>query len=299
MRFTLLVVLAVTRVMAQDGTVVKTPFSHGDFSWLNGNNRQTQPSPIGNKYFNPSIIADFYYTYSFNNPKDNTINSSSIMGRHNEMTMNMISLGFEANYKNAYAKVFTQFGSILSVIQETDPTPNRGRNLRTGDLKYIREAYLGYHWDKWHGVNFDAGIYMSFIGLESYVSQENWSYQRSMVCDYTPFYFNGMRLQIHPNSKWKIEPWLMNGWYSYGKFNQGFSGGLSVSYRPKENIATVANFYYGTDTRPNPAIVNPQDRIRFHHDNSVMIRYAHRPESKGVSKAAFSLNSHYGFEEGG
>lgn len=277
----------------QADSLPKVPFAFADFSWLNGANRQTSPSLLAGQYFTGSVILDAYYNYSSNNPKDNTINTTSIIGRHNEFTLNMASIGLEGGYKNVTARVLLQTGAMLSVIQETDPTVNRGRNLRTSDMKFIREATLGYKWNKWHGIHLETGIFMSFIGLESYVSQENWSYQRSFVCDFTPFYFHGMRLQMFPRRDLKIEPWLMNGWYSYGKFNSGFGTGLSVYYRPKEWLATVANFYRGTDARSNPG------RTRVHHDHTLMMRYAHRPSAQGISKAAFSLNNHYGYEEGG
>ncbi len=276
---------------AQD-SVLHVPFEGKDYSWLNGNNRQKE-SLLSYKYFTGLVIVDSYYNYSFNDPKDNTINTSSIIGRHNEFTLNMASVGGEVFYKNVIARVYLQTGAMLSVIQETDPTVNHGRNLRTTDMKFIREAVVGYQWDKWNSIRFETGIFMSFIGLESYVAQENWSYQRSMVCDFTPFYFQGMRFQIHPDSKWKIEPWLMNGWYSYGKFNKAFSTGLAVYFRPSSNAAFVSNFYYGADTKNIPG------RKRFHHDNTVMIRYKDSPSSKAISRMAFSLNSHYGFESGG
>lgn len=296
----LLLTLQINSLIAQEDTTKsvmdveneKTPFAFGDFTWLNGNNRQAG-NLLSGKYITYSIILDAYYNYSFNAPKDNTINTTSIIGRHNEITMNLASFGVDVNYKNVIARLYLQTGSMLSVIQETDPTVNRGRNLRSTDLKFIREAVIGYKWNKMYGIIFEAGIFMSYIGLESYVSQENWSYQRSFVCDFTPFYFTGARMQIYPRRDLKIEPWVMNGWYSYGKFNQGFGTGMAIYYRPKEWLATVANFYYGTDTRNNPG------RTRFHHDNTVMLRYYNNKDSKGISKAAFSLNSHYGFEDGG
>ncbi|NOT73565.1 MAG: porin [Cyclobacteriaceae bacterium] len=277
---------------SQDSTVVHAPFEGMDFTWLNGNNRQSV-NLLTYKYFTGTMIMDTYWNYSFNNPMDNTINSSSIIGRHNEVTLNMASIGGEVMYNNVIARIHLQAGSMLSVIQETDPTVTHGRNLRTTDLKFIREAVVGYQWNKWNTIRFETGIFMSFIGLESYIAQENWSYQRSMVCDFTPFYFTGARFQIHPDKRWKIEPWIMNGWYSYGKFNKAASVGLATYFRPNENTAFVANFYYGTDTK------NIDGRVRFHHDNSVMIRYKNRPASHGISRMAFSLNSHYGFENGG
>ena len=132
---------------------------------------------------------------------------------------------------------------------------------------------------------------MSYIGLESYVTQENWSYQRSMVCDFTPFYFTGARLQMFPSKKFKTELWLMNGWQSYNKFNQRIAVGNSNYFRPSENLQLVANFYLGQDT-PN------SNTIRFHHDNSIVARYYKNKDAKGISQAAFSLNSHIGFQDG-
>jgi hypothetical protein len=72
-------------------------------------------------------------------------------------------------------------------------------------LKYIREAAGGYHFDVMHGLNVEAGIFMSYIGLESYVLNENWNYQRSLVCDFTPFYFQGreFRRTLRKNLKQK------------------------------------------------------------------------------------------------
>ena len=179
---------------------------------------------------------------------------------------------------------------MLNIIQEQDGTVARGRNTGTGNLKFIREAAAGYHFNKWYGVNIEMGIFMSYIGLESYVSQENWCYQRSMVCDFTPFYFSGARLQIYPSKKYRTELWLLNGWQSYNSWNKMIGFGNSNYYRPNENLQLVANFYLGKDDRIGST--------RFHHDNSVVARYINHPKSTGISQAAFSLNNHYGFQNG-
>ena len=60
---------------------------------------------------------------------------------------------------------------------------------------------------------------MSYVGLFSYYQFDNWAYQPSYVSSNTPWFFNGMRVQIYPNEHLKIEPWLINGWQSYGRFN--------------------------------------------------------------------------------
>src|SRR5438876_12251553 len=60
---------------------------------------------------------------------------------------------------------------------------------------------------------------MSYVGLFSYYQFDNWAYQPTYVSSNTPWFFNGVRIQIFPTEHLKIEPWLTNGWQSYGRFN--------------------------------------------------------------------------------
>lgn len=274
---------------------VKIPFDGYDLSWINGQNRQRSfPLSFENKsgelILTGVAYLDCYFNYNFNKPKDNTHTISSSIGRHNEFTLNLASIGIESNYKNIIGRLWMQFGQMGSIIQELDGSVARGRNTSISNLKYIREAAAGYHFNKWHGINIEMGIFMSYIGLESYVTQENWSYQRSMVCDFTPFYFSGARVQMFPSKKFKTELWLLNGWQTYNSWNNSIGIGNSNYYRPNESLQLAVNFYIGKDSKENIS--------RFHHDNSIVYRYINQPKGKGVSKAAFSINNHYGFQKG-
>ncbi|MBK6775360.1 MAG: outer membrane beta-barrel protein [Flavobacteriales bacterium] len=178
----------------------KVPFEGMDLTWINGQNRQRNfPLTLtkeGETVLTGVALLDGYYNYNAANPADNTHTISSTMGRHNEFTLNQMSFGLESNYKNIIGRLWVQYGQMGSIVQDLDGSVYRGRNTSINNLKYIREAAGGYHFNKLHGINVELGIFMSYIGLESYVLQENWSYQRSMVCDFTPFYFSGARLQV-------------------------------------------------------------------------------------------------------
>ncbi|WP_054511301.1 outer membrane beta-barrel protein [Chryseobacterium sp. ERMR1:04] len=277
----------------------KIPFDGYDLSWINGQNRQTDfPLTLkdkdGETILTGVTYVDAYYNYDFRHPQDNTHTISSAIGRSNEVTINMASIGLETNYKNMIGRLWLQFGQMGSIVQDLDGTLNHGKNTSGSNLKYIREAAAGYHFNVMHGLNVEAGIFMSYIGLESYVLGENWNYQRSLVCDFTPFYFQGARIQAYPSKKYKVELWVLNGWQTYNSWNTGLGLGVSNYYRPNENIQLVANFYLnGKDTRNNP------DVKRFHHDHSIVARYYNNKESNGLSQAAFSINNHYGFQTGG
>ena len=291
--------LGAARVSAQQTTAgrdtapAKVPFAFGDFTWMNGQSRQKDFPLAFNKFVTASLYLDTYYSYSTNRPADNTIVGSATIGRHNEFQINLASVGVQANYRNVLFNLSVQTGDMLNIVQDLDVSALRGRNLTTLNLHNIREATAGYHFDKDYGLNVEAGIFMSYIGLESYLVAENWNYHRSLVCDFTPFYFQGVRVQYFPNEHLKIEPWIMNGWQSYGKFNSAPGVGASLNYRPTENLGFIANFYYGEDTPLTPG------RKRFHNDHSILYRYYNRPKSGGITHAAFSMNNHIGFQSGG
>jgi hypothetical protein len=297
MKFAFYFLILALPAFGQVDTLPKIPFEGMDLSWVNGQNRQ-QHFPLtfrdqtsGETVITGMVYLDAYYNYNFSNPIDNTQTISSTIGRHNEFTVNMASFGVETNYKNIIGKLWLQYGQVGSIVQDLDGSVAHGRNTSISNMKYIREATAGYHFNKWYGINVEMGIFMSYIGLESYVLNENWNYQRSMVCDFTPFYFSGARVQAFPSKKYKVELWLVNGWQTYNSWSKSMGVGNSNYFRPTENLQLVANFYYGTDTRNS-------SRIRFHHDNSIVARYFKNKSSLWISQAAFSLNTHYGFQSG-
>lgn len=270
----------------------KLPFAHIDATWQNGNDRRD--SGIFNiPYFTPSVLLDISYTHSFNRPIDNTVVGSTALARNNEMQVSGLHFGGDFNYKQARARVMTQFGTRSIVVPRNDYSPYRGQYELNNAYRYLSEAYAGYHFNKWYGINVDMGLFMSYIGLNSYYQQENWEYQASFTSDNTPWFFNGIRIQIFPTKNLKIEPWIINGWQSYGKFNTMPGLGGSVMWMSNNSkLKLVSNNYYGTDAAGLPG------RKRFHSDNSILLRYFNKPEKRGLSRAAFSLTGDIGFENG-
>lgn len=271
----------------------KIPFDGIDQTWQNGTDRRETNIFPNAKYFVPSILLDVNYTHSFNNPNDNTVVGSTTLARNNEVTLSALHFGGDFYYKGARARVMTQFGTRSTVIPRNDLSPYRGQYQLANVYRYLSEAYVGYHINKWYGVNIDAGMFLSYVGLNSYYQPENWEYQASFTSDNTPWFFNGVRVQVYPTKNLKVEGWFVNGWQSYGKFNKSPGLGFNITYVPNSNIKMLSNDYYGSDAAGIP------DRKRFHTDNSFLLRYFNKPNSKGISRMAFSLTGDLGFEKGG
>ncbi len=278
--------LATTKAPASE------PFAFADFTWLNGNPR-TKQVPLDTKFFTPEIRADVDYVYDFAHPKDDTIGGSSEIFRSNEVQVTQLGVGGDFHYDNVRARLMTQFGLYSETTPRNDASPARGQWNLADAYRYLSEAYGGYHFNVLHGVNVDAGIFMSYVGLFSYYQFDNWAYQPSYVSSNTPWFFNGVRVQIFPTEHLKIEPWFVNGWQSYGRFNNRPGLGMQILWRPNGWLSVLGNQYaLGEDA------LNTPGRVRYHTDDSIQIKYYDKPENF-LDKMAFSLTGDMGCEHGG
>ena len=272
------------------------PFAYADWTWLNGNARN-KDVVWDSKFFTPEIRLDTDFVSSFNHPKDDTIGGSTEIFRSNEIQLDQISFGGDFHWQDVRGRILTMGGMFAVTTPRNDASPGRGQWDLRGAYKYFSEAYGGYHFNVNHGLNVDAGIFVSYIGLFSYYNFDNWAYQPSYVSSNTPWFFNGLRIQWFPTDKLKIEPWIINGWQSYGRYGTKPGLGGQILYRPKQWVSLVFNTYgMGEDTLWTGNV--PLGRSRFHSDNSVEIKYYDRP-TKFLDKMAFSLTGDLGCEYGG
>jgi hypothetical protein len=270
-----------------------TPFAYGDFTWLNGSPR-TKDTVLDTKFFTPEVRFDTHFMEDFNQPKDHTIVGSTESFRSGEVQIEQASVGGDFHWQNVRGRILFMQGLFATTTPRNDASAGVGQwDLRQA-YRYVSEAYGGYHFNVNHGLNVDAGIFVSYIGLFSYYNFDNWTYQPSYVSSNTPWFFNGVRVQWFPTNKLKIEPWFINGWQSYAKFNGHPGLGGQILWMPKEWLKVVANQYgYGQD---NLGLPKTQ---RIHTDDSIEVRYYNNPNNAGISKMAFSLTGDAGCQYGG
>lgn len=281
----------------------QTPFAFGDFTWLNGTPRN-KDVVVDTPFFTPEVRFDTHYMEDFNQPIDHTIVGATESFRSGEVQIEQASVGGDFHWQGVRGRILFMQGLFASTTPRNDASSATGSaGGNTGGVgqwdlqsayKYVSEAWGGYHFNVNHGLNVDAGIFVSYIGLFSYYNFDNWTYQPSYVSSNTPWFFNGLRVQWFPTNKLKIEPWVINGWQSYAKFNGHPGLGGQILWQPNEWFKLVANQYgFGQDNLGLP------HTERIHTDDSIEVRYFNRPESTGLSKMAFSLTGDAGVQYGG
>jgi hypothetical protein len=263
------------------------------------------------------------YLQDFNHPVDHTIVGSTEEFRSGEFQIEQVSFGGDFHWENVRARFLSMFGMFAVTTPRNDASAGVGQWDLQGAYKYFSEANAGYHFDVSHGLNVDAGIFVSYVGLFSYYNFDNWTYQPSFVSSNTPWFFNGLRVQWFPTQTLKIEPWLINGWQSYAKFNSHPGVGGQILWIPNDAFKLVLNSYaLGQDNlatgsgypnnggNPNAAIGLPNPNARYinyanvtrvHEDDSIVWKYydARGDGGAGVSKMATSVTMDIGCEYGG
>ena len=269
-----------------------TPFAFADFTWMNGNSRN-KDTVLDTKFFTPEVRFDTNFMEDFNQPIDHTMGGATESFRSGEFQLEQISVGGNFHWQNVRGRILTMDGLFATTTPRNDASAGVGQWDVRGAYKYVSEAWGGYAFNVNHGLNVDAGIFVSYIGLFSYYNFDNWTYQPSFVSSNTPWFFNGLRVQWFPTNKLKIEPWIINGWQSYNRYNGHLGLGGQLLWRPKGWFSLVMNQYgYGQDNLGLPHVE------RIHTDDSIEVKYFDHPKSNGIDKMAFSLTGDLGCQYG-
>jgi hypothetical protein len=219
--------------------VREPPFAEFDFGWMNGNNPQPA-SLLGMGPVTWSLYVDTYYAWQFNHPQDHTIFPTTTAPRHDEISLNLAHVGIDVTgLDGPIGRLYIQYGSTVETVAGQDTTTSRGFFLTNRLLQNIEQAAAGWHAHWLHGVNAELGIFPSYVGLESYLPEENWSYTHAFLADSTPYYFFGLRGQIFPSARLKIELWAVNGWQTFGEWHEGRAGGYLWNWRPTGALSLV------------------------------------------------------------
>jgi hypothetical protein len=312
----------------------KTPWADvGYVGWMNGTSREKAPV-FDTKFFTPEIRMDVNYLQSLNHPQDHTIVGSTEEFRSGEFQIEQVSFGGDFHWNDVRARFLSMFGMFATTTPRNDASSSVGQWDLDNAYRYFSEANAGYHFDVNHGLNVDAGVFVSYIGLFSYYNFDNWTYQPSFVSSNTPWFFNGLRVQWWPTQNLKIEPWLINGWQSYAKFNRRPGFGGQILWIPNDSLKLVFNTYsvgqdnlncqtnngnQGTiDTLCQPQnggnpraaagsyvgagpLIDYSRVTRVHEDDSFLYKYfdARGTGGAGLSKMAFSYTVDVGCQYGG
>lgn len=290
--------LAFSARAAAEPLDAKEPPFPGDASWLDGSNRQPD-SLLKVGVVTLSVYVDTYFQIQWQAPVDHTVFPTTVAPRHNEASLNLASIGatlpagaIDTPAGGPTGELTLQYGAMTQTIEAQDTTTQRGFFLAQPAFAPIRTASAGWHFHWMHGANVDVGILPSFVGVETMLTQENWSYLHCFAADFTPYYFSGARLQLYPTRTTKAELWAINGWQTFGQWHEAGGFGYALTWRPTDRLTVTNDGYVGPETPADESI------LRLYQDTNAQL-LLHRRKSGLVRSVALAGLFDLGWETAG
>jgi hypothetical protein len=219
-----------------------------------------------------SFMFDGYVDLNTNHPDGgwNALRNFDMRANTAHVNMGMISIDRAPGPVGFHLDV--GFGEVFDVIHATDRAPDA--------FKYFKQAYVSLKPKSWHGVEIDAGEFVTSAGAEVIESNQNWNYSRSLLFAWAiPYYHFGVRASV-PIGKFTGGVQVVQGWNNVYDNNSGKTVGLNGAYAWKK-VTWSNNYYVGPEkTGTNVGLrqlydttvqVNPNDNLSIY----VNVDYGH------------------------
>ncbi|MBZ5584830.1 MAG: porin [Acidobacteriia bacterium] len=204
-----------------------------------------------------SFMADGYVDKNFNNPDSGWNQLRNFDLRSNTAHFNMGMMTIDHAPAPVGFHLDLGFGQIFDVIHGTDRAPE--------GWKYIKQAYVSFKPKSWHGVEVDAGEFVTSAGAEVIETNQNWNYSRSLLFALAiPYYHFGIRTSFPVGQHFTGGVQLVQGWNNVEDNNSGKTVGLTGAYAWKK--VTWTNVYY-----VGPEKAHTNDGLRHLYDTTVLV----------------------------
>jgi len=206
------------------------------------------------KKFTLSGYVETFYQYNFNNPGNGISNYRGYDNRHNAFTLSnaVLDAGFRA--KNLLGRLALQIGHSPATYYAQEPNLGGGDGAGESDDKlwrYLQRASVG--WQASKAILFEAGLFLTNIGVESLVVKDNWNYSRTTASTRLPNYSTGVKGTWHATDRLDVMTGVFNGWNTILDNNDEKSILVQAQYKVKE-AASFSAAYYGGVERPGGAV---------------------------------------------
>jgi Putative beta-barrel porin-2, OmpL-like. bbp2 len=193
------------------------------------------PGPLHQWGTDFSFMFDGYVDKSFNSPPSgfNGLRNFDVRSDTAHVNMGMITIDHAPAPVGFHLDV--GFGETFDIIHSGNRDPNA--------WKYFKQAYVSVKPKSWHGVEIDAGEFVTSAGAEVIETNQNYNYSRSLLFAWAiPYSHTGFRLQYPIGSHFTGSFQVVNGWNNVEPINSGKTYGFTGAYAWKK--VTWNNTYY-------------------------------------------------------
>jgi hypothetical protein len=197
------------------------------------------PSPLRRWGTEFSFMFDGYADANFNNPPSGftALRNFDVRSDTAHVGMGMITIDHAPAPVGFHLDV--GFGEDFDIIHSGNRDPKA--------WKYFKQAYVNVKPKSWHGVELDAGEFVSSAGAEVIETNQNFNYSRSLLFAWAvPYSHFGFRLQYPIGSHFTGSFQVVNGWNNVEPINGGKTYGFTGAYAWKK-VTWNNNYYVGPE----------------------------------------------------
>jgi len=190
-------------------------------------------------------FVDTYYAWDFNRPGPTSFDRAytTQAARHDEFNVNLAYLELKLSGPRVRGRVALQAGT--SVQANYAGEPQTGAVAGPTLARHIQEAVVGVRaaGNLW----VDAGVYLSHIGQESWISRDNPTYTRSLIAEFSPYYETGVRATWAATPKLTAQLHVLNGWQNIAETNHDKALGMRLDYVVGPHLAVGYDNFIGNE----------------------------------------------------
>jgi hypothetical protein len=219
-----------------------------------------------------SVMADGYVDANFNSPASgfNGLRNFDVRANNVHLGMGMLTIDHAPGPVGFHLDA--GFGEDFDIIHAGNRDPE--------DWKYVKQAYVSFKPKSWHGLEVDAGEFVTSAGAEVIETNQNWNYSRSLLFAWAiPYYHFGIRTSFPVGSHFTGGVQVVQGWNNIEPLNSGKTVGLNGAYAWKK--VTWTSVYYG-----GPEKTNTTKGLRHLYDTTVLVN--------ATDKISYYVNFDYG-----
>jgi hypothetical protein len=188
-------------------------------------------------------FIDTYYAWDFNRPSNLDRSFTTQPARHNEFNVNLAHVEVKLSGPRLRGRLALQAGTSVQSNYAGEP---RVGTISGPDLaRNIQEGVIGVRAGR--KVWIDAGVYLSHIGQESWISRDNPTYTRSLIADYSPYYETGVKATWAASGKLTAQLHVLNGWQNISETNTSKALGMRLDYAASPHVALGYSNFIGNE----------------------------------------------------
>ena len=182
-----------------------------------------------------SLMFDGYVDKNFNSPPSGFNGLRNFDVRADTVHLNMGKITIDHAPAPVGFHLDVGFGQTFDIIHSTDRAPEA--------FKYFEQAYVSVKPKSWHGLELDAGEFVTSAGAEVIETNQNWNYSRSLLFSWAiPYYHFGVRASFPVGPHFTGGVQVVQGWNNIYDNNSGKTVGINGAYAWKK--VTWTNVYY-------------------------------------------------------